>query len=118
MEQNKTAKKEQVKLGKWWVMMDEITITQLDRYLFLDDDKKVKVYIEMDEAAEMKHRVSYTIEGTKFDLILRIDEGSFHRLKVTDLRHEIDPMKSKVIVKPNKIVLSLHKLQPKIKWPQ
>jgi len=129
-------------------------VTNIDKYLFADDKKRVKVYIEMEGIGEHKasllqykknfpiccccshvasafpsidwkpnetvpspdhlgsqDNIECTFDTHKFDLVIKglEEEGSITRLLVDDLHCPIEPEKSKILVKDNKIVVSLFK---------
>ena len=98
-----------VPLGKEVVRTEQMRVTMIDRYLFMDDTKKVKVYIEIEGIGAIAGQVSCEFEREALDLVIQDDETSQRRLCVDDLQCPIDPAKSKITVKPNKIIVSLHK---------
>merc|ERR1711934_415370 len=81
----------------------------IEKYMFLDDGAKVKVYVELDEIGEIKDRVHCVFDFSEFDLTITDYRGDDYRLLVDDLQCPIVPEKSKIMVKPNKVVVSLHK---------
>ena len=83
--------------------------TPIERYAFLDEKKKVKVYIEIEGIGEIESKVSCDFQKDTFNLYIHDDESSGRRLFVDDLHCPIDPEKSKFTVKANKIIVSLHK---------
>jgi len=78
----------------------------------MDDKKRVKVYVEMEGIGDHPSEL-ITCDFTKdtFDLVLKeLDgENSLRRLWVNDLHCAIDPEKSKITIKPDKIIISLFK---------
>lgn len=100
-----------VLLAKTAVHVDNspVTVTNIERYLFLDDGKKVKVYIELEGIGQVKDKVSCEFTSDTFDLVIHDDDSSVRSLKVDDLEHPINTYFSKFTVKSNKIIISLHK---------
>ena len=84
-------------------------MTCIDRYAFLDEKKKVKIYIEIDGIGELQDKVSCEFEVEGFTLLIQDEEMAVRKLCVDDLNNPVVPEKSKFTVKPNKIIVSLHK---------
>merc|ERR1712166_381942 len=74
----------------------------IEKYLFMDDGQKVKVYVELEAIGECKKGVNCVFDISEFDLTITDYNGCDHRLLVDDLQ-------CKVTVKANKIIVSLHK---------
>merc|ERR1711907_381746 len=98
-----------VLIGKEMVETDKVRVVNIDRYSFLDDKKKVKIYLEIEGIGASEEKVSCEFSKDTFDLVIKDDELSLRRLWVDDLHCPIGPDKSKFTVKPNKIIVSLHK---------
>ena len=75
----------------------------------------MKVYIESEGIGALEDRINcdFFLEG--FDLLIQDSEKAHRRLKVDELAHQIVPEKSKIMVKPNKIVVSMQK-EVNSKW--
>eukprot|EP00656_Telonema_subtile_P055152 TRINITY_DN8454_c0_g2_i1.p1 TRINITY_DN8454_c0_g2~~TRINITY_DN8454_c0_g2_i1.p1 ORF type:complete len:172 (-),score=61.73 TRINITY_DN8454_c0_g2_i1:86-601(-) len=81
----------------------------VEKYLFMDDGQKVKVYVEMEGIGACKHNINCVFDFSEFDLTISDFNGQDFRLLVDDLQCPIVPEKSKIMVKPNKIVVVLYK---------
>ena len=77
--------------------------------MFLDEKKKVKIYVEIDGIGELEDKIKCDFNKDGFCLVIEDAESAVRKLAVDNLSNEIEPEKSKVTVKPNKIVISLHK---------
>ena len=84
-------------------------VTKIERYSFLDEKKKVKVYVEIEGIGALEEKISCDFGTDSFELVIADTESTKRCLSVDDLSRPIDPDRSKMTVKPNKIVLSLHK---------
>jgi len=99
-----------VPLGKQVIQTDVAQkLVKLERYSFLDDGKKVKLYIELENIGALEDRISCTFDVGGFNLVIKDDESSRRQLAVDNLSNPIIPEKSKITVKPNKIIVTLFK---------
>merc|ERR1711977_29124 len=98
-------------IGKELIEVDKVRVINVEKYLFMDDKKKVKVYVEIDGIGEYKDQITCDFTKDTFDLVIKeIDgENTLRRLWVDDLHCAIEPEASKIMVKPNKIIVSLMK---------
>ena len=72
----------------------------------------VSIYVPLDNiGSHDKSKISCNFTSTSFDLIVTDFEGNDYRLLNDNLEHEIDALKSKYIVKPNKIIIKLGKIK-------
>jgi len=86
-----------------------VTVTKIERYMFLDEKKKVKIYIEIEGIGALEDQISCDFGSESFKLTIQDQDDSIRVLNVEDLSRPIDAAKSKLTLKPNKIVISLHK---------
>jgi len=98
-------------IGKELVEMDKVKVINIERYMFMDDKAKVKVYVEIEGIGEHKDNISCEFTKDTFDLVIKELDGpnTLRRLWVDDLHCAIDPDTSKIMVKPNKIIVALKK---------
>lgn len=89
----------------------------IDKFLWSDDGALVKVFVEIQGVGALPaDRVSCAFHELKFELKVRLDDGSVRRLAVPELKHPIDAAASSVVVKPNKLILKLAKLDKDKFW--
>merc|ERR1712070_340957 len=86
-------------IGKEYVEMDKIRVLNIEKYMFMDDGKKVKVYIEIEGIGEHKEKISCSFTKDTFDLVIKELDGpdSLRRLFVDDLHCAIDADASKIL---------------------
>ena len=112
----------------------KVRVSRIDQYAFLDDGAKVsaeplvpnsacltslsqvKIYIELAGIGKLKDLISCNFELNSFDLLIQDSKDSHRRLHVDPLAQDIWPEKSKITVKSNKIIVSLHKQDASTKW--
>ena len=78
----------------------------------------MKLYIDLKGADKLKDQISCDFETTSMDLLIQDSDCAHRRLFVSPLARSIWPEKSKITVKPNKIVVSLHKQDRLERWTQ
>ena len=78
----------------------------------------MKIYIELAGIGKLKDQISCNFELNSFDLLIQDSKDAHRRLHVDPLAQVIWPEKSKITVKPNKIIVSLHKQDANAKWRQ
>lgn len=92
-------------------------ISPIDKFLWSDDGALVKVFVELDGVGALPaDRISCAFHELKFELKVRLDDHSVRRLAVPELKHPIDAAASSVLVKPNKLILKLAKLDKEKFW--
>ena len=98
----------------------EDTAITISNFMFLDDDDKVKVYVELkgDLEGVTTENVTFEVERARYDptcsMLLHIQaprNGKLYRLYVSHLLHEVVPeeCKVKVNVSKAKIIVTLKK---------
>jgi len=75
------------------------------------DSATISVYVDLENVGSVKTNVSCNFTSTTFDLKIMNLNGKNYRLLNDNLEKDIDPEKSKFIVKKNKIVLKLQKIK-------
>lgn len=89
----------------------------IDRFAFDaggSSDKFVTLYLPLPgvgSVPDKKEQIQCEFGKTSFDVTVTNLSGKNYRLKRDDLEHDIDPEKSKRIVKADKIVVKLHKIK-------
>lgn len=98
-------------IGREMVDVDKVRVLNVDKYMFADEKKKVKVYIEIAGVGEHKDNITCDFTKDTFDLVIKGMDGenALRRLYVDDLHCAIDPDASKLLVKPDKLVIALKK---------
>ena len=76
------------------------------------------MYIEMKGIGELQDKITCSFDTDSFDLLIRDSQFSHRRLVVQPLAELVHPDKSKLIVKPNKMIVSLHKQEVSTSWAQ
>jgi calcyclin binding protein len=71
----------------------------------------VTLYIDMPNVGTVRDAVSCQFTKSSFDLIISNLQNKSYRLYKDNLEKEIDPEKSKHIVKANKVIIKLHKIK-------
>ena len=93
----------------------QTTYNSIDRFAFdagSSSDKFVTIYLPLPGVGSIsKDQISCDFGKDAFDITIRDLEGKNYRLKVNNLEHDIEPAKSKYIVKADKIVVKLHKVK-------
>ncbi|MCL7038627.1 hypothetical protein MKW94_016696 [Papaver nudicaule] len=79
----------------------------LSSYSWDQDDEKVKIYISLEGVDQEK--VETTFKKMSVDLKFHDVQGKNYRCAIPKLNKEIMPEKSKVLVKPKRIVVTLYK---------
>lgn len=93
------------------------TYHTIDRFAFdagTNTDKFVTLYLPLPGVGSIpdkKEQITCDFGTEYFDVIVRDLNGKSYRLKKDKLEHDIDPEKSKYIVKADKIVVKLHKVK-------
>lgn len=94
-----------------------VTYQSIDKFAFDGgsiNDKFVTLYIPIPgvgSVPDKKEQITCDFKSASFDLIVRNLNGKSYRLIKDKLEHDIIPEKSKYIVKADKIVVKLHKLE-------
>ena len=99
------------------VSTPSVTYQTIDRFaidLGTNKDKFVTLYLPLPGVGSIpdkKEQITCDFGTESFDVIVRDLNGKSYRLKKDKLEHDIDPEKSKYIVKADKIVVKLMKLK-------
>lgn len=92
-----------------------ITYTTIDRFAFdpgSSSDKFVTLYVPIPGVGSIeKKNIQCDFGKDSFDVTVANLNGKNYRLKRDNLEHDIEPGKSKFIVKTDKIVVKLHKVK-------
>lgn len=92
-------------------------VAPIEKYLWSDDGAWVKVFVELPGVGELpKENVTVTFGEQRFELRVKLADGSVRRLAVPELKHAIAASTSKFLVKPNKVVVSLLKANKDTFW--
>lgn len=75
------------------------------------DSPTVTVYVELEGVGSVKDNVTVNFTKMAFDLQILGLNGKNYRLLKDNLDKDIDPAKSKIIVKKNKVVVKLQKIK-------
>merc|ERR1711907_707224 len=70
-------------------------VKPIEKYAFLDDGQKVKIYIELEGIGERKEGVNCVFDFTEFDLTVSDYQGHDWRLLIEDLQCPVVPEKCK-----------------------
>jgi len=72
----------------------------------------ISVYVPLNGIGKHdKSKITCELKSTSFDLVVADFEGRSYRLLNDNLEKDIDPSKSKYVVKPNKIIIKLGKVK-------
>ena len=72
----------------------------------------ISVYVPLNGIGKHdKSKITCELKPTSFDLVVADFEGRSYRLLNDNLEKDIDPSKSKYVVKPNKIIIKLGKVK-------
>jgi len=59
-------------IGKELVDLKEVKLTNVEKYLFADDKKKVKVYVEIEGVGTFKEHIGCEFTKDTFDLVIKV----------------------------------------------
>eukprot|EP00246_Nothoceros_aenigmaticus_P012572 TRINITY_DN3967_c0_g1_i4.p2 TRINITY_DN3967_c0_g1~~TRINITY_DN3967_c0_g1_i4.p2 ORF type:complete len:261 (+),score=59.06 TRINITY_DN3967_c0_g1_i4:222-1004(+) len=85
----------------------EVRYTTLSTFSWDQTSDKVKIYYPLEGASEDK--VSASLGSTAFDIKIHDVNGKNYKCAIPRLNKSISPGKSKVLVKPKRIIVSLEK---------
>jgi len=97
--------------------VNSLKYNSIDRFAFdagTSSDKFVTLYLPLAGVGSIlnkKEQISCEFGNDSFDVSVLNLNGKNYRLKRDNLEHDIDPEKSKYIVKADKIVVKLHKIK-------
>eukprot|EP00727_Mastigamoeba_balamuthi_P001456 m51a1_g11307 putative sgs domain-containing protein (110) ;mRNA; f:81288-81703 len=93
------------------------TYTAINAYKWGDEDKAVKVYIDLEGiASHPKEKIEVEFKANSFDLKVNDFNGRNLRLALGDLNDELDEAKCSYRTSAKRIVLSLAKKSEKKWW--
>jgi len=96
-------------------LTDQAKYVPIDKFAFDFggyNSKFVTIYIDLPFVGTIpKDQITCDFQTSSFDLIVKNLEQKSYRLVKTNLEKDIDPLKSKFIVKSDKIVIKLAKIQ-------
>jgi calcyclin binding protein len=99
------------------VISPSLTYNSIDRFAFdagTSTDRFVTLYVPLPGVGSIpnkKEQISCDFGSDSFDVTIHDLKGKNYRLKRGNLEHDIEPEKSKYIVKADKIVVKLHKIE-------
>nr|CEO95454.1 hypothetical protein PBRA_004180 [Plasmodiophora brassicae]SPR00327.1 unnamed protein product [Plasmodiophora brassicae] len=92
------------------------TVT-IAKYAWSDDGKAVRVYVDLEGVGSLPaDNVRSQFSARSFSIEVGDLNGTDYRLAVVELDGEAVPERCAVRVKPNMVVVSLHKAKPEHKW--